>query len=150
MEPDKDYSPLREMPCPWQTVGQETMGLLLVMSFRSKVFRSFIKWCLNFCSCRAPVVYVLTMYVCFMKLFNLQSTLRIAVTIATDIRKCYASFDMQCVYMCVFVYIYSPHHSFFPLCSRCEPWMFVFRKMRPEFTHYFSRFILITLGKCWR
>lgn len=47
------------------------MGLLLDVVFRSEVFKSFRKWCLNYYSFRVFVVYVIIMYVCFMKLFNL-------------------------------------------------------------------------------
>lgn len=51
--------------------------LLLDVLFEVKCFFffSFRGWCLNYYSFRAPVVYVLTMYVCFTKLFNLQFTL---------------------------------------------------------------------------
>lgn len=86
----------------WQAAG----CLLLDMLLRSEVFKSFRKWCLNYYSFRAPVVYVLTMYVCFMKLFNLQFTfLEKAITIATDIRKFCAGFDMQSTWQTL-LYIY--------------------------------------------
>lgn len=46
--------------------SSKVKGILLLFSFR--------RWCVNYHSFRAPIVYVLTMYVCFMKLFNLQFT----------------------------------------------------------------------------
>lgn len=54
--------------------GCKNCGFIIRYSFQTEVFKSFRKWCLNYYSFRAPVVYVLTMYVCFMKLFNLQFT----------------------------------------------------------------------------
>lgn len=49
-------------------------SLLLDVPFSSEVFKSFRRPYLNSCDCWAPAVYLLTMYICFMKLFNLQFT----------------------------------------------------------------------------